>query len=61
MTFLYEAQLEIATVDYYRELGYEYLHGAYTALAAPLEEFEHRMGGSQPERCYKLVAGIIEL
>jgi len=27
MTYLDEAQLEIATVDYFRELGYEYVHG----------------------------------
>jgi len=27
MTYLDEAQLEIATVDYFRELGYEYIHG----------------------------------
>jgi len=26
-----EAQLEIATVDYFRELGYEYIHGAHIA------------------------------
>ncbi len=25
--YLDEAQLEIATVDYFRELGYDYVHG----------------------------------
>jgi len=31
MTYLDEAQVEIATVDYFRELGYEYVHGARIA------------------------------
>ncbi|MCD6328255.1 type I restriction endonuclease subunit R, partial [bacterium] len=31
MTYLDEAQVEIATVDYFRELGYEYVHGAHIA------------------------------
>jgi len=31
MTHLDESQLEIATVDYFRELGYEYIHGAHIA------------------------------
>ncbi len=31
MSFLDEAQLEIATVDYFRELGYEYIHGVQIA------------------------------
>jgi len=31
MTHLDEAQLERATVDYVRELGYEYVHGAHSA------------------------------
>jgi len=26
-TYLDEAQVEIVTVDYFRELGYEYIHG----------------------------------
>ena len=30
-TYLDEAQLEIATVDYFRELGYEYVHGPVIA------------------------------
>ena len=29
MTCLDESQLELAAVDYFRELGYEYLHGAH--------------------------------
>jgi len=28
MGYLNELQVEIATVDYFRELGYEYIHGA---------------------------------
>jgi len=31
MTYLDESQVEIATVDYFRELGYEYIHGAHIA------------------------------
>jgi len=31
VTYLDEAQLEIATVDYFRELGYEYVHGPQIA------------------------------
>ena len=27
MTYLDEAQLEITTVEYFRELGYDYVHG----------------------------------
>lgn len=27
MTYLDEAQVEIVTVDYFRELGYRYVHG----------------------------------
>lgn len=27
MPFIDEAQVEIVTVDYFRELGYEYIHG----------------------------------
>jgi len=48
--YLDEAQLEIATVDYFRELGYEYIHGTEMA---PDDE--------RPGWCYKLVAGVIEL
>jgi type I restriction enzyme, R subunit len=31
MTYLDEAQVEIVTVDYFRELGYEYIHGPFIA------------------------------
>jgi len=31
MTYLDEAKLEIPTVDYFRELGYEYVHGPQIA------------------------------
>jgi len=31
MTYLDESQVEIATVDYFRELGYVYIHGAHIA------------------------------
>jgi len=37
--YLDEAQLEIATVDYFRELGYEYLHGP--KIAPDREAPEH--------------------
>jgi len=30
-SYLDESQLEIATVDYFRELGYEYVHGPHIA------------------------------
>jgi hypothetical protein len=33
--YLDESQLEIATVDYFRELGYEYIHGAHIAPDLP--------------------------
>jgi len=39
MTYLDEAQVEIATVDYFRELGYEYAHGPEIA---PDGEFPER-------------------
>jgi len=31
MSYLDEAQVEIVTVDYFRELGYEYIHGPQIA------------------------------
>lgn len=29
--YLDEAQVEVVTVDYFRDLGYEYVHGPVTA------------------------------
>ncbi len=46
MTYLDEAQAEIATVDYFRDLGYGYVHGperlrsngwSYVCIAAELD------------------------
>ena len=31
MTYSNEAQVEIASIDYFRELGYEYIHDAHIA------------------------------
>ena len=52
MTFLDESQLEIATVDYFRELGYEYIHGAHIApdLPTPQSNASRQAGGEAPER-----------
>ena len=35
MIYLDEAQVEKAAVDYFRELGYEYIHGAHIAPDLP--------------------------
>ncbi len=37
MTYLEEAQVEIVTVDYFRELGYEYVHGPQNASGRHLK------------------------
>jgi len=50
MSYLDEAQLEIATVDYFRELGYEYIHGAHIALDLPAPGSARQAGGKAPER-----------
>jgi len=44
MAYLDEAQVEIVTVDYFRELGYEYLHGP---VIAPDGEAPEREGYAQ--------------
>jgi hypothetical protein len=45
MTYLDEAQVEIATVDYFRELGYEYIHGAHIAPDLPAPGAARQAGG----------------
>ena len=46
MTYIDEAQVEIVTVDYFRELGYEYIHGPIIAPDLPAGQ----AGGEAPER-----------
>jgi hypothetical protein len=46
MPFFDEAQVEIVTVDYFRELGYEYIHGPVTASDLPTGQ----AGGEAPQR-----------
>jgi type I restriction enzyme, R subunit len=43
MSYIDEAQVEIVTVDYFRELGYEYIHGP---VIAPQGEAPERQGTS---------------
>ena len=38
MSYIDEAQVEIVTVDYFRELGYEYIHGPVIALQGEAPE-----------------------
>jgi type I restriction enzyme R subunit len=46
MPYLDEAQVELVTVDYFRELGYDYRHGPDIAPDLP----PGQAGGEAPER-----------
>jgi hypothetical protein len=54
--YIDEAQVEIVTVDYFRELGYEYIHGP---VIAP--DGSDRLAGLRDTLLPKLLSGEIEL
>jgi len=56
MTYLDEAQVEIVTVDYFRELGYQYVHGP--AIAPDLTD---RLAALRDALLPKLLSGEIDL
>lgn len=64
--YLDEAQVEIATVDYFRELGYEYVHGPSIAPDGERPEQEDYdqvvvLGWLRDTLLHRLLRGEVEV
>ena len=51
--YIDEAQVEIVTVDYFRELGYEYIHGP--VITPDLPDQQADVGASERQNYAKVV------